>query len=525
VVDSKQGSESCVTVRTRSSIKKPKLHGVLVYYDVCCFSSFFREYVALYKLQHFPCLPSVLASDNVKITPLVGDASLVENVILRIHGLNGSQQIAIKNVYTSAAFFSLIHGPPGTGKTKMIVSLIESLFSAPIISALKSKMFITNREPRILICAPSNAAVDELAKRINDLRMKGREEEKLRVLRIGVQNNIDDNLKMLTLDCIIEKELEERKNRAGLTNFEVTNSERTKRKFELLKRSNVVCATLSSSAKELIKVANIDFDILVIDEACQSVETSTLIPLKFNPTKVVLVGDPKQLPPTVISNCKPYEQSLFVRLQKTYQSVLLNVQYRMHPTIVEFPNQYFYDKRLQTHKSVKKRENPYQNVVPPISFIQVNGEERTDSYFSFYNVAEARYIGNIISELMKNVKNYDLSNKIGIITPYKAQMKKIKEVLLGIRKDILDFVCVNTVDGFQGQEKDVILISTVKSKNIGFLSDLRRINVSITRAKHSLIIIGNTKVLSTSNAWKSMLSHYRKKNLVFNHYKSIFIKK
>lgn len=525
IIDCQQGTKSCVTVRTRSTIKKPKLHSVLVYYDVCCFSSFFREYVALYKLQHLSSLPFVLASKNAETAPLVDDVGLVEQVVQKMYGLNKSQQNAIKHVYMSPSFFSLIHGPPGTGKTKMIVSLIESLFNAQIVSALKSKMFITNREPRVLICAPSNAAVDELARRINDLHLKDRDVKRLQVLRIGVQNNIDDNLKMLTLDCIIEKELEEKKSRMNLKDLEVTNSERTKRKFELLKRSNVVCATLSSSAKELIKVANIDFDILIIDEACQSVETSTLIPLKFNPIKVVLVGDPKQLPPTLISKYKPYEQSLFARLKKTYPSVLLNIQYRMHPMIVEFPNQYFYKARLLTHKSIQKRHNPYENVIPPISFIQINGEEKADNCFSFYNIGEARYIGSIISELMAQVKNYDFSNKIGIITPYKAQMKKIKEVLLSIRQDIFDFVCVNTVDGFQGQEKDVILISMVKSKNMGFLSDIRRINVSITRAKHSLIIIGNSKVLSSSGAWKSMLNHYEKKNFVFNHYKSIFIKK
>lgn len=193
--------------------------------------------------------------------------------------------------------------------------------------------------------------------------------------------------------------------------------------------------------------------------------------------------------------------------------------------MAEFPNKFFYESQLLTHKSTTMRKNPFSKIIPPTSFVQVAGVDKADKYHSYFNMEEAQCIGNIIRCLMKRVQHYDFTKKIGIITQYKAQQQIIKDVLLKIRNNIFDFVTVNTVDSFQGQEKDIILISAVKSKNMGFLSDVRRMNVSITRARHSLIIVGNFKTLSQSNAWKALLEHFKQHNVIFNHYKSIFTKK
>lgn len=524
VIDRKQTNETHIVVIAKNTIRKPILNSQIFFYDVCCFSSFYREYMALKNLQFSPHLSSVLVKDEGNKMALLNSTTILSELLIK-ECLNISQRNAISHVFMNCLYFSLIHGPPGTGKTQTIVSMIKMLFHPQITTLIRQKLSFNKNKPRVLICAPSNAAVDEIARRIIISSPKDQFHQKLNLIRIGVLNNINSNLKEHTLDNIIEKEMIAKRNLTKIQNFEYTHAEKMKRKFELLKESDVVCATLSSSARDLIKISNISFDVLIIDEACQCVETSALIPLKFNPLKVILIGDPKQLPPTVLSKNKPYEQSLFIRLMKTHPTVLLNTQYRMLPQIAEFPNHFFYENLLITDQSVIKRPNPYHQYLPPICLINIKYEDKIDSNHSFFNIGEASHIGFIIKILLENLKNIINQKKIGIITPYKAQQQKIRENLYKIRKDIFNFVTVSTVDGFQGKEMDIIIISAVKSKNIGFLNDERRINVSITRAKFALVIIGNVNVLAQSITWNSLINHLQKKKLIFNNYKQILDKK
>ena len=471
----------------------------------------------------FPHLDSVLVQNNDAKKPALVQNPKILSLYLEPENLNESQSLAVRHIFTNRSFFSLIHGPPGTGKTRTIVSTVKMFFHTSIINSFRQHLGFENSSPRILICAPSNNAVDELARRITKLRFTDRSEPCLKVIRVGVPNNISDDLKDFTLDHIIENELNEKRRATNSHMLEYTVQEKMKQKFELLKQSNVVCATLSSSAKDMIKIANISFDILIIDEACQSVETSTLIPLKFEPFKTILIGDPRQLPPTLLSQCKLYQQCLFERLMKTHPAIFLNTQYRMDPRISEFPSKFFYDNLLITHKSVPIRYNPYKEFLQPISFIRMSSSDEVGNNHSFINAGEATVVADIIKELFVRVKGYDLTSQIGIITPYRAQQQRIKALLLQIRSDIFKYVTVNTVDGFQGQEKDIIIISAVRSTNIGFLNDIRRMNVSITRSKFALIILGNIQTLSRSAMWKAMINYLNAKRVIYDHWKNLFI--
>lgn len=524
VIDRIQEQETKVVVLTSTSILRPALNCGMFYYSLTSFSSFYREFMALKNLQFFPQLPSILVQRGKPELnqPLLNDMTLL-NLYLEPEKLNESQNLAIRQVFSNKSYFSLIHGPPGTGKTRTIVSMVKMFFHTPLLNSFKKHIKFENGSPRILVCAPSNNAVDEITRRIIKLRFPDRISNQLKVLRVGVPSSINDDLADYTLDSIIEQDLERRRSQLGMQSLEYSAQEKMKKKFELLKESDVVCATLSSSAKEMIKIANISFDILIIDEACQSVETSTLIPFKFEPYKVILIGDPRQLPPTVISQSRPYQHCLFERLMKSYPSVFLKQQYRMHPLIVDFPNKYFYDNLLETPESVVYRHSPYSKIISPMAFIKTQTVDRVENSHSFMNLGEALVVSEIIQEITRRFNKQDLIGKIGVITPYKAQQYQIKTLIKRISPDIFDIVSVNTVDGFQGQEKDIIIISAVRSKNIGFMNDIRRMNVSITRAKFALIILGNIQALSKSDIWKSLIDHMNKNGMIFNDWKNIFL--
>ncbi|KRH94636.1 tRNA-splicing endonuclease positive effector (SEN1) [Pseudoloma neurophilia] len=521
VIDRKQDRESQVIVLANNSIFRLSQHSTIFYYNLACFSSYYREFIALKTLQFSPLLNSVLVQPNKNSEVCLLDNIRLLNLYLEQERLNQSQCMAIRHIFTNQFLFSLIQGPPGTGKTRTIISAVHTFFHQPVIKSILQHVHFAKETPRILICAPSNNAVDEITRRLIKLRINDRVDPRLKVIRVGVPQNICNDLQNYTLDKMIEHDLETKRILTGTKTLEFTTQEKMKRKFEYLKQCDVVCATLSSSAKDLIKIANISFDFLIIDEACQSVETSTLIPLKFNPIKIILIGDPRQLPPTVLSKSKPYASSLFDRLMKSQPVLLLDVQYRMHPEIADFPNKYFYQSMLKNDISVLKRQNPYATFLKPMSFLKTQSNDNSDQN-SYANSGEARIVLEIVKELMIRNQKYNLTSKIGIITPYKAQQYKIKTMLKQISPDIFKFVSVNTVDGFQGQEKDIIIISAVRSKNIGFVQDIKRMNVSITRAKFALVIIGNIRTLSQSSAWSSLISHLQMKNSIYDHWRNLF---
>jgi senataxin len=294
---------------------------------------------------------------------------------------------------------------------------------------------------------------------------------------------------------------------------------------EIIDGAHVLCATLSGSGHEMFQKLSIEFETVIIDEAAQSIELSALIPLKYGCSKCILVGDPKQLPPTVLSKAASrfqYEQSLFVRMQTNHPNDvhLLDTQYRMHPEISRFPSAAFYDGRLRDGPSMAKlRARPWHGseLLGPYRFFDVRGLHSSAAKgHSLVNLAEVRVAMQLYERLITDYRRYDLAGKIGIITPYKGQLRELKtQFSTRYGNAIFTTVEFNTTDAFQGRECEVIIFSCVRgsSHGIGFLADLRRMNVGLTRARSSLWVLGNSQSLVQGEFWKSLINDAQTRNL------------
>jgi senataxin len=255
-----------------------------------------------------------------------------------------------------------------------------------------------------------------------------------------------------------------------------------------------------------------------------------LIPLRFGCTKCILVGDPKQLPPTTLSTYSSkylYDQSIFQRLQKVSPDSIsmLSIQYRMHPQISLFPSKIFYDGLLKDDSSMEiSRIIEWQDTLPPFVFYNLRGREERNSAQSVFNNDEVSATLRIVRILVEKHPGIPFGHRIGIISFYKEQVKKLKHAFKReFGKDILTMVDINTVDGFQGQEKDVIILSCVRSSssgNVGFLADRRRTNVALTRAKYSLVVVGDADTLSNDPIWQGLIKCAKDRQM----YKSITLR-
>jgi len=287
---------------------------------------------------------------------------------------------------------------------------------------------------------------------------------------------------------------------------------------EILDGAHVICSTLSGSGHEMFQGLSIEFETVVIDEAAQSIELSALIPLKYGCSKCILVGDPKQLPPTVLSREAArfqYEQSLFVRMQRNHSDDihLLDTQYRMHPEISVFPSKTFYDARLLDGPGMAKlRTRPWHQskVLGPYRFFDVQGHHQSaPRSHSLINLAEIEIALKLFHRLVTDCKGYDFRGKVGIITPYKSQLRELKTRFAQRYGDsVFATAEFNTTDAFQGRESEIIIFSCVRAslnKGIGFLSDIRRMNVGITRAKCSLWVLGNSQSLTQGEFWGRLI--------------------
>ena len=287
---------------------------------------------------------------------------------------------------------------------------------------------------------------------------------------------------------------------------------------EILDGAHIICATLSGSGHDMFQSLNIEFETVIIDEAAQSIELSALIPLKYGCSRCILVGDPKQLPPTVLSRDAArfqYEQSLFVRMQLNHPKDvhLLDTQYRMHPEISAFPSQAFYEGRLLDGPDMAKlRTRPWHknNILGPYRFFDVKGQHQSAPRgHSLINPAEVDVAMKLYARLTTDCKGFDFTGKVGIITPYKSQLRELRSRFSQRYGDsILSRVEFNTTDAFQGRESEVIIFSCVRASpggGIGFLSDIRRMNVGITRAKSSLWVLGNSQSLMKGEFWANLL--------------------
>lgn len=437
----------------------------------------------------------------------------IENIHFYDPELNNTQKEAIKRSLNSQHFF-LIHGPFGTGKTKTLVEIILQE------AKLKKK---------ILVSADSNAAVDNIAERLID--------KNLNITRIGNDDKINSKIKKYSLTFKTKKhpyyqKIIENKNKlselhekldktrnmetwkVNQLKFEIKqkyqenqNIQNTIHK-EILKKSQIILTTNTSAALEVL--ADCHFKVAIIDEASQTTIPSVLIPIS-KADKFILAGDPKQLPPTVTSNNDELKETLFELLQNNFpqQQKMLNEQNRMNEKLMEFPNNEFYDGKLKCGEKSKnyfldENQDPYYPK-SPILFIDTsldknNGEKQHDESTSLYNTLESEIASKIANRYIQNVPE----SQIGIITPYADQVNLIKNHVS---------VNVDTVDGFQGNEKDVIIISMVrsnKSKDIKFVADPKRLNVTLTRARKKLIIIGNAKTLKREPIYRRLIEFCEK---------------
>jgi len=458
---------------------------------------------------------------------------------LRDIGLNESQHAALMQVMT-AADVGLIHGPPGTGKTTTLVQAIGETIRL---------------EHQVLVCAPSNAAVDLLVDKLS--------EQGLNVIRIGHPARVTEQSLSKTLDARIaahpsyqelrtlRKKMEQLRSTAYKFKRQFGHYERQERKMllleskamkadadvlefyivnDLLQNAQAICATLVGSSHPVLRGRR--YRTAFIDEAAQALEPATWIPL-LRCHRVILAGDHQQLPPTIKSNEAAragLAKTLFEKVIQRHPqaSSMLSVQYRMHEDIMRFPSDYFYGGTLVADDAVKSELLALNQ--PPVEYIDTAGigyvEKQDAETLSRFNEEEAQLLVKRLEALVEEVTTeLWLSSRItmGIITPYRAQVDILVQLVEGcpVLSTVQDRITVNTVDAFQGQERDVIGISFVRSNEkseVGFLGDIRRTNVAMTRAKKKLIMVGDSATLGAHAFYLSLIEYTQDKGF----YKSAF---
>uniref|UniRef100_A0A1J3CAF6 Putative ATP-dependent helicase C29A10.10c n=1 Tax=Noccaea caerulescens TaxID=107243 RepID=A0A1J3CAF6_NOCCA len=628
-----------------------------------------REYVALHafsqlnpQMQNAILRPSPEQFPNYEVqTPTVPDC-FTPSFVGHLHRSFNAPQLAAIHwaaMHTAAGTssgakrqdpwpFTLVQGPPGTGKTHTVWGMLnvihlvqyqqyytsllkklapesykqvnesgsDNIVSGSIDEVLQNmdqNLFRTLpklcAKPRMLVCAPSNAATDELLSRVLDrgfidgemrvyrpdvarvgvdtqtraaqavsverrsdqLLAKSRDEilghmHNLRLREAQLSQDIAGLKRELTaaayvnrsqgsvgvdpdvlmvrdqtrdallqrLSAVVEardKDLVEMsrllivegKFRAGY-NFNLEEA-RASLEASFANEAEIVFTTVSSSGRKLFSRLTHGFDMVVIDEAAQASEVGVLPPLALGAARCVLVGDPQQLPATVISKAAGtllYSRSLFERFQLAgCRTLLLTVQYRMHPQIRDFPSRYFYQGRLTDSESVSTAPDEIyykDSVLKPYLFFDISHgrESHRGGSVSYENIDEARFCVGLYMHLQRTLKSLGGGKvSVGVITPYKLQLKCLKiEFGNALGQDELKEIYINTVDAFQGQERDVIIMSCVRASNhgVGFVSDIRRMNVALTRAKRALWVMGNASALMKCEDWAALITDARTRN-------------
>lgn len=422
---------------------------------------------------------------------------------VRFPWLNTSQQAAVNEVLW-AKDVAVVHGPPGTGKT---TTLVEAIYET------------LRRENQVLVCAQSNMAVDWIAEKLVDRGVS--------VLRIGNPTRVTDKMLSFTYERRFESHplytdlWAVRKAIRDVYAAKGGNSESRHQKIARLKDratdleytinqalfqdAKVIACTLAGSANRLL--TGMKFGTLFIDEAAQALEAACWIAIR-KAHRVILAGDHRQLPPTIKSPEAMHgglDRTLMQAIveQKPKVVSLLTVQYRMCETIMQFPNREFYDGKLQAAPEVKYRGILDWDTAVEWVDGQGDGPGEEQVGLSKVNVAEAQLTLDTLQRYFEKIGRERLLEEridVGVISPYKSQVALLRRLFRQDRywRPFRSLITVNTVDGFQGQERDVIVISLVRCNeqgDIGFLRDLRRMNVAITRARMKLILIGDRSTL------------------------------
>ena len=439
--------------------------------------------------------------------------------------MNETQQEAVHKIL-SANELAIVHGPPGTGKTTTLVQAIKAI--------------IKQDHKQVLVSAPSNAAVDLLSEKLS--------EQGLNVVRVGNPAKVSERQLALTLDSKmsehssikeikrLKKQAREFRDMAHKYKRSFGPAEREQRKAlfteakniskeierteqyivdDVLSKADIITATLVGTNHYTVR--NLRFHTVVIDEAGQALEPACWIPI-LKAQKVIMAGDHWQLPPTIKSAEAAKELSITL-LEKCVALhpeavVLLQQQYRMHEQIMGFSSKIFYENRLQAHSSVGN-----QLLFPtdkPAIFIDTAGcsfdEKREGTSLS--NPEEATFLIKHLTNYVDELKAHytaDSFPTIAVISPYKHQVEILKEhILSSPLKELGKAITINTIDSFQGQERDVVYISMTRSNqesSIGFLSDIRRMNVAMTRAKKKLVVIGDSATISQFKFYADFISY------------------
>ncbi|KAI9084552.1 hypothetical protein K1719_033540 [Acacia pycnantha] len=658
-----------------------------------------REFNALSSAKGIPLLPLILNPLNDSYHHNESkevDLSKLPQPLQKtfLSSFNASQLLAISVTIGTTKQkkkfeLSLIQGPPGTGKTRIIVAIVSGLLASPsqkmnCTQNPSNENLSSNMRPkvsqsvaiarawqdaalarqlsddvqsapkysgncvrrRVLICAQSNAAVDELVSRISSQGLYGSDGKMYKpyLVRVGNVKTVHPDSLPFFIDTLVDQRVAEetmhsrdgkddlrldssgalRSNleklvdsirfyeakRASLRDGnskqknllhhdsckgdekEVSDTEvemqlrklyeqkkqiykdlsnvqaeerkaneeikalRKKLRKSILREAEIVVTTLSGCGGDLYGVCsetmlsskfggpseNTLFDAVVVDEAAQALEPATLIPLqllKSSGTKCIMVGDPKQLPATVLSNVASkflYECSMFERLQRAgHPVIMLNEQYRMHPEICKFPSRHFYESKLLNGCDMPSKSAPFhqtRRLGPYIFYDIIDGQElhgKNSGALSLYNQHEADAAVELVRFFRKRYPDEFIGRRIGVITPYKYQLSLLRSRFSNaFGSSNIANIEFNTVDGFQGREVDILLLSTVraahsnsaasgiKSSSIGFVADVRRMNVALTRAKLSLWILGNARTLQTNSNWAALVKDAKERNLIIS---------
>ena len=434
--------------------------------------------------------------------------------------LNQTQEDAVNKVLR-AKDVAIVHGPPGTGKT---TTLVEAIYET------------LRRENQVLVCAQSNMAVDWISEKLVD---RG-----INVLRIGNPTRVNDKMLSFTYERRFESHPDYellwaiRKAIRDLRSHRKRGDERFHQKMERLKEratelelrinaqlfgeARVIACTLVGSANRLLEGQK--FGTLFIDEAAQALEAACWIPIR-RVSRVILAGDHCQLPPTIKSFAAMKAglgKTLMERIveNKPETVTLLKMQYRMNEEIMRFSSDWFYGNKVESAPEVKYRSILDLDI--PMTWIDTSEfnyplfrEEFVGESFGRINRAEAELTLLALETYFKKIGKERILDErldVGVISPYRAQVQYLRRLFKKREffKPYRSLISVNTVDGFQGQERDIILISLVRANDegqIGFLRDLRRMNVAITRARMKLIILGDASTMTRHPFYKKLYEY------------------
>lgn len=438
---------------------------------------------------------------------------------MRFPYLNATQEHAVNEVLR-AKDVAIVHGPPGTGKTTTLVEAIHETL---------------RRESQVLVCAQSNMAVDWISEQLVD---RG-----INVLRIGNPTKVNDKMLSFTYERRFEahpdypqlwsirkaiRELRGHRRRGDDRWHQRLNSLKSRAteieiriNAELFGEARVIASTLTGSANRLLE--GMKFGTLFIDEAAQALEAACWIAIR-RASRVIFAGDHCQLPPTV----KSYEamkgglaKTLMERVveQKPEVVTLLTTQYRMNEEIMRFPSNWFYKGKVEAAPEVKFRGILDLDVA--MEWIDTSAMEYKEEFvgetYGRVNKGEAELTLSTLETYFNKIGKQRLLDErldVGIISPYRAQVQHLRRLLMKREffKPFRRSISVNTVDGFQGQERDIILISLVRANeqgDIGFLLDLRRMNVAITRARMKLIILGDASTMTRHPFYRHLWKYVR----------------